>query len=300
MSSRITQSMLSRSTLGDLQDVAGRLAQTQRKLSTGKEITRPSDDPFAAGRALSLRGDVEGLRQYARNAADAEGWVAATDSALGAITDIAQRARELLLQGASDTVPQSARDKIAAEIDQLAEAAKQEGNATHAGRYLLAGTATGTQPYTTAGDAYGGDGADIARTIGPGVSVVVNVRGSDVLGDGADGRLLNVLRDIAADLRGSTPADRAALRGGDLIALDASVDTLLTRRAQVGATANRLQAAGGRLAELEESAATLLSETEDADMAQVLIDYSMQQSVYQSALKAGANVVQVSLLDFLR
>jgi len=35
-------------------------------------------------------------------------------------------------------------------------------------------------------------------------------------------------------------------------------------------------------------------------MAKTLIDYSLQQSVYQSALKSGANILQGSLLDFLR
>ncbi|MEA2385870.1 MAG: flagellar hook-associated protein 3 FlgL, partial [Thermoleophilaceae bacterium] len=71
-------------------------------------------------------------------------------------------------------------------------------------------------------------------------------------------------------------------------------------RATVGATTNRLEAADNRLAEVEESAIKLLSDVEDADMAKTLIDFSMQQNVYQSALHAGANIIQQSLLDFLR
>ena len=43
-----------------------------------------------------------------------------------------------------------------------------------------------------------------------------------------------------------------------------------------------------------------LSNTEDADMAKTLIDFSTQTSAYQAALKAGANIVQTSLMDFLR
>lgn len=62
----------------------------------------------------------------------------------------------------------------------------------------------------------------------------------------------------------------------------------------------RVSAADTRLAELEENARGLLSKTEDADMAATIVDYSMQQSVYQSALRAGAGIVQTSLLDFLR
>jgi flagellar hook-associated protein 3 FlgL len=292
--------MVSRSVLADLNDVSTRMSETQRKMATGKQLTRPSDDPFAVGRALALRTDLDGLGQYRRNAADGEVWTQATDTTLGTLTDIAQRARELLLQGANGTAAGSQRTAIANEIDQLIESAKQSANSAYAGRSLFAGTATDVKPYTMASDAYAGDTGDIVRTIGPGVSVVVNVRASDVLGSGADGKMLNGLRDIVAHLRGGTAADQTALTGTDIVAIDRSIDDLLAKRAQVGATANRLQAADGRLAELEEGLQGQLSKTEDADMAATLIDYSTQQAVYQSALRAGAGIVQASLLDFLR
>jgi flagellar hook-associated protein 3 FlgL len=292
--------MVSRSVLADLNAVSARMSETQRKMATGKELTRPSDDPFAVGRALALRTELEGLGQYRRNAAEGEAWTQASDSALGTLTDIAQRARELLLQGANGTAGASERAVIAGEIDQLIESAKQGANSAYAGRTLFAGTATDVKPYTMTSDVYAGNGGDIVRSIGPGVSVVVNVRASDILGSGADGKMLNGLRDIAAHLRGGTAADQAALSGTDIVAIDRSIDDLLSKRAQVGATANRLSAADSRLAELEEGVTGMLSKTEDADMAATLIDYSTQQSVYQSALRAGAGIVQASLLDFLR
>lgn len=297
---RITSSMIQRGVLSDLNDIATKVSRTQLRLSSGKQILRPSDDPAGTGRALGLRTEVEGLGQYRRNASDAAGWASATDTALGTITDIGGRARDLLLQGANGTSSPSERAKIADEIDQLVASAKDTANSTYAGRSLFAGTATSTRPYASAGDAYLGDAGDVVRSIGPGISVIVNARGSDVLGDGADGRLLNTLRDISAHLRGGTPADDADLRGVDIVAIDRSIDSVLTARAQVGSTASRLSAATDRLAELEENARGLLSQTEDADMAATIVDYSMQQSVYQSALRAGAGIVQSSLLDFLR
>jgi len=298
---RITSSMITRGVLADLNDVATRVSDTQRKMATGKQLTRPSDDPFAVGRALGLRTEVEGLVQYQRNTDDAQGWASSTDTALGAIGDIAQRGRELLLQGANGSISGTDRGRIADEIDQLIGAAKQDANATQAGRSIFAGTATNAQPYATGSDAYLGDGGDIVRQIGPGVAVAINARGSDVLGSGgADGKMLSVLRGISAHLRGGTPADMTALSTTDITGIDRSLDTVLSTRAQVGAVVNRLSSASGRLAELEQSSRGLLSKTEDADMAATLIDYSTQQAVYQSALKAGAGVVQASLLDFLR
>ena len=304
MSTRITNSMITRSLLSDLNNVADRLARTQQKLSSGKELTRPSDDPFGVSRALSLRGSLEATRQYQRNAAEATAWEDVTEQALSRITDAVQRARELLIQGASDSSGPEAREALAAEIETLIDSVKQEANATYGGRFVFAGTDTTTRPYALgAVDTYAGNTAAVAREIGPGVSLNVNVIGSDVLGQGqgaADNKLLHVLRDVVDDLRGGTPANANDLRGTDLQRLDASLGDLTRVRAVVGATTNRLETAESRLLELEESTMTLLSETEDADMARTLIDYSMQQSVYQSALRAGANIVQASLLDFLR
>lgn len=302
MGPRITNLMLSQGVLSDLAAAKARQSQTQHKLSSGREITRPSDDPFATNRALALRGDVEGVRQHRRNADDALTWQTITDVALGKVTDFTQRARELVVQGASDSAGPAARASLAAEIDQLIEAVKQEANASYAGRYVLAGTATTTRPYAAGpGDAYAGDAGVIAREIGPGVAVVVNVTADAVLGSGGgDGRLLDVLRGVAAHLRGGTPADAEALRNGDLIGLDRGIDELNRVRASVGATMNRLQTATARLAETEEATVRLLSGVEDADMAKAMVDFSMQQATYHAALRSGANVVQASLLDFLR
>lgn len=304
MSTRITNSMLTRSLLADLNAGAERLAHTQRKLSSGKELTRPSDDPFAVSRAIALRSSIEATRQHGRNVNEAIAWTGVTETALSRITDTVQRARELLVQGASDASGPAGRDAIASEIEALIKTVKQEANASYAGRHVFSGTATGTPPYAVSGgDAYAGDAGAVVREIGPGVTVQVNATGSDILGGGqaaADGKLLHVLRDMVDHLRGGTAADADALRTTDLARLSANLDELTRVRAVVGATQNRLETAAGRLAEIEETATDLLSRTEDADMAKALVDFSMQQSVYQSALRAGANVIQASLLDFLR
>ena len=297
--------MISRSVLNDLNEVSQRLSKTQQRMSSGKQITRASDDPYGASRALTLRGDIEGTQQYQRNVNEATAWENVTDAALAKITEAVHRARELALQGANDSAGQSARNAAAAEIDQLIQSVKQEANASYGGRYVFSGTNTDIRPYdvAAASDIYSGDAGIVAREIGPGVSVPVNVLGIDLLGQGqlaADGKLLNVLRDLSDHLKSGTVVDMNTLRSTDLKGLDASLDAINQARATVGATTNRLESADGRLQEVEESLTKLLTDVEDADMAKTYVDFSMQQSVYQSALKAGANIVQQSLLDFLR
>jgi flagellar hook-associated protein 3 FlgL len=304
MSTRITTGMTQRNILSDLNRVNDRLNKVHSKISSNKEITRPSDDPYGTSRALTLRSDVAGTQQFQRNVSEAVAWQNITDAALSKMTDAVHRARELTLQGATDSAGQDARNAAAAEIDQLIESIKGEANASYGGSYVFSGTQTNTRPYAVGGvDTYAGNAGTVAREIGPGVAVQVNVLGSTLLGNGQaanDSLLIDNLRDIAQHLRAGTAVDRDTLRSTDLQALDANLQRLVQARATVGATTNRLEAADARLAEVEEASTKLLSDVEDADMVKTMIDFQMQNSVYQSALHAGANIVQQSLLDWLR
>jgi flagellar hook-associated protein 3 FlgL len=297
VNTRITQSTLSRTVLGDLQTAALRLAKTQQKISSGKELTAPSDSPYLASRALQLRSELEANKQYQDNVSEARAWQSETDSALDAINKYTLRARDLVVRAGAGTLSQTDLDAISKEIDQLAAAIKTEGNAQYGGRYIFSGTSTDTAPYADADDLYHGAASPSAvrREIGPGVQVQVNIVGSDVIGDGTTG-ILGALRQISADL---AAGNIGSLQNADLGALDAAHDQLLSQRAVSGALGNRLETAAGRLSELEESTTKLLSNTEDADMAKTLVDFSTQQAAYQAALQAGARMLQPSLLDFL-
>ena len=299
MSTRITTQMITRNVLADINATAARVDRSRDKATSGKEITRPSDNPYAAARALKLRQSVEGTRQHQRNAEDAMGWQAVTEGALSAITESVQQVRDLTVQAGSDTGGGASRRAIAQEVAGLIEAVKEQGNASYAGRYVFGGTNTQTPPYVLgdASDAYRGDDGRIAREIGPGVSLAVNIAGSRIIGSGAGDGILGALRTIHASL---VADDGPALRGPNLSGLDAQLDALLGVRAENGASQNRIEAAVSRLEQYEESTVSQLSETEDADFAQVMIDLNSQQAAYQAALKAGANIVQSSLMDFLR
>jgi len=308
MSNRITHGMMTRNVLADLNSVSSRLSKTQQKIASNKEIERPSDDPFEASRAMALRQSLAATRQQSRNAQDAMGWQEATEQSLGQITDLVHRARELVVRGATDSSDAQDRVSIATELEQIIESVKQNANATYRGSYLFSGSKTDTPPYQQgAADAYAGDEAGldpavpgVLREIGPGVTMSINTVAREFLGDGqsaGDGKLIDTLRGAVAALRAD---DAATLRDTQLGKLDQNLDALLEVRARNGARSNRLDSAVARLSEVEESTVKQLSQTEDADIAKTLIDFNSQQAAYQSALRAGASLVQTSLLDFLR
>jgi len=307
VSTRITTSMVQRNVLADLNSVSGKLTRLQMKSASGKEISRPSDDPFHASQAMALRQSLEATRQHQRNVQDAQGWADMTEDALDDITSNASLARDLLVQASTDSADPTSRKSIAAEMEQLIEAIKQGASKSYRGSYVLSGAETTSRPYAGgADDTYHGDEAGfdptlpgIVREIGPGVTMTINTVGRDVLGDGQtanDNKLLHVLRDAVDHLNaGDGPSLRA-----DLSRLDTNLDHILEVRAANGARAQRLETALSRLQQTEESTLGQLSETEDADIAKTLIELNSQTAAYQAALRAGANLVQSSLMDFLR
>jgi len=301
MIGRITNLMTAQSTLNDLELSFDRLSQTQSELSSGKKIQQPSDDPYGMSVVLNMQDQLGLLNAYNRNINDGTAWAQASQTAMTNIANIVQRARELTVASANGTNTQADLNGDAAEIKQLIDAVKQEANTNYDGQYIFSGTAN-VQPYQTAtGDTYQGNtgsAASVVRLIGPGNTVQVNVDLSSVTGSGAgDGKLIDTLNQIYADM---SSGNTSALSANDIGRLDSNFNVLTQLQASLGATTDRLQLASSRIQDLQIADTQVLSDTQDADMAQTEIDYSTQQAAYSAALKAGANIVQSSLMDFLK
>ncbi len=302
MSVRITDGMMSRRLVADLSNTTNRVADAHEQVATGKRLVRPSIDPIDSMRSVRLRADAAEAKQHQRNIDQARAWLDVTDQALGSVNDAIHRVRELTVKAGNGIYPLVDREAMATEIDQLIGLVKQAANASYNGAYVFAGQDTTGVPYDANPanpDTYGGDAGPIVRTIGPGLAVQVNVPGA-LFGDGTDGRLLSTLRDISAHLRSNVAADVEALRSTDLVALEDRLDDLLEARTTVGAVSERLESAKGRLQDVEDTVNRFRSEAEDADMAQAIMDLTNHQSVYQAALRSGAQIIQPSLMDFLR
>jgi flagellar hook-associated protein 3 FlgL len=209
-----------------------------------------------------------------------------------------QRIRELTVQAANGSNSASDDQAAAAEVNQLIDAIKQNANAQYNGQYIFSGTSTQTAPYQSgSNDTYQGGTGAITRAIGPGASIQINADISQVLGSGGgDGKLLDTLRTIASDMQSGNHGALSA----DISKLDTNFSTLTQTEAHIGAVSDQLQMASSRLEALRVDDTQVLSNTEDADMAQTEIDFSTQQAALQAALQAGARIVQTSLMNFLQ
>src|SRR5437660_1569609 len=197
MLNRVTSGTMSTELLRDVNSLTTRIARSQQQISSGKAISAPSDDPLGTQRALGLRSTIADAQQNQNNIDEANGWLQTTDDALGDVGNIINRAHELTVQGANDSLGQSQRDAIALEIDQLAEAVKESANANYQGAYVFSGAASNTAAYShqPGVDTFQGDpNGLVARTIGPGISVQINQNAGQLFGSGGgDGKLIATL-----------------------------------------------------------------------------------------------------------
>ncbi len=118
------------------------LMMAMERLSTGQRINSAKDD--AAGLAISQRmtSDVRGLAVAIRNANDGVSLAQTAESAMGEVTNMLQRMRELAVQAANGTVTGDDRKAIQAEVKQLTGEIDSVGGRTNFnGIKLLDGSA---------------------------------------------------------------------------------------------------------------------------------------------------------------
>lgn len=295
---RITHRMMGDRVIENVTENLRRLSEWQDQLSSGRRIRRPSDDPPGAHLSLLFREGLERTRQYQRNVEDARSWLEATDAALGGVTDLLNRARELTIYGANGSLEQTARDAIAEEIQTLIQHLAELGNAEIGGNFLFAGYAVAAPPFASDGRAVRAISPEesLTREIAPGVQIPVNVTGEFIHNGGTAG-IVPTLQDIKTHLEAG---DLAALSGPDLAALARHLDTVLQLRASVGGRLRRVELAAERLVASEINLRRLLSENEDIDVEKTVTELAMAEQAYRVALGSAARILQPSLLDFLR
>ena len=104
---------------GGVNNVNNALAKTIKSLSTGLRINTAADD--ASGLAVSekLRAQISGLNKAATNAQDAISMLQTAEGAMGSMTSMVQRIRELAVQAGDPAYTTNDRAMLQLEVDQL-------------------------------------------------------------------------------------------------------------------------------------------------------------------------------------
>ena len=160
------------------------------------------------------------------------------------------------------------------------------------------------------------DGAPTAQTnvaFTPGQAIQVDGLSATITGQPANGdvfqlapsspslSVFDALDQAVADLKtpGRSATRIAQSNVTNLANVDSVLGQVLSGRAQIGATLNRVDAVTDRLSALKLSSQTERSNAEDLDLTQAISDFSNQQTGYDAALKAYSMVQRLSLFNYL-
>ena len=97
----------------------------------------------------------------------------------------------------------------------------------------------------------------------------------------------------------TSEADSSTL-SAHLTTIDDNLNKLLNTRADIGARQNRVELMDERLQTQEIIATKLMSQNEDVDYEEAIVEMTTQESILRAALSAGANIIQPTLVDFIK
>ena len=302
MSLRVTQGSTVALMLAGLQSNQSNLSTLELELSSGKSITKPSDNPVGTGQALQMQSAISRNTQYQSNAQDGLSWLGTADNAMQSGVSILQRLQTLVTEGANtgsnDSTSLSA---IATEVSSLKQEMMGVANSSYLGRPVFGGTTTNSAAYvsdpSTGFVTYQGDSGTVTRTVGAGTAVQVNVNGADAFGTpttpGTD--VFSMFDQIVNDLT-SDPINLT----NDISSVQSALARMSNAQAGEGAAYNRISdmntAAGDQVMNLTGNLSTVVN----VDTAQAITNETMQQAAYQASLQAMSNILQLSLTDFLK
>lgn len=299
MGTRVTQSMLNSQMLRNINTNMNRMQTLQDQLSTGRKINKPSDDPVGISFSMRYRSELNVNEQYESNVAASQSWMDYTDTMLDQAGKVLHRVRELAVEGANGTNSKESLEAMRIEIDQMYGQMVNIGNSQFDGKYVFNGQLTDLKPFPDEENAMSAvtDTREIQFEIGLGVRMAVNKTADQVFGEpDTETNIFQVFKDLSKALSDQNYDGVSTALGK----LDQRMDAFLGVRSDVGAKSNRIQLAAERLQDIDVNVTSLLSKTEDADIAKVITNIKMDENVYQASLSAGSRLIQPSLVDFLR
>ncbi|MGB0957036.1 MAG: flagellin [Litorivicinus sp.] len=262
------------------------------RLSSGSRINSAADDAAGMAIASRLTAQASGLQVAQRNAANGISLVETADAALGTMTDLMTRARDLVLQYSDGTLSASDKTAIDAELTDInTELDRIRTTSNFAGVNLLDGSFP--------------DGVEVAN-LGSGVNIAIDASGTTVnvqLSATFGGYSFSTATETIGDsTAGAGDAAEAITNATTVGAIDTLIQEVNAARSEFGALANTFQSAIENLAAMEQGITSAAGRISDTDFARESAELAKNQILQQAgtSILAQANQSTQSVLSLLQ
>ncbi len=305
---KVSTSMFFDSASNMLSNVQSSLAKTQEQLSTGKQITKPSDVPEKAAVVTRIESELARQTSYQNSMKTVGIRLTAEETALSSSSDVMYRMKELAMQAANDTLSPADRQTVSLEMSQLRDQMLSLANSQDSnGNYLFAGSRVTHMPFTNDAKGrvvYQGDESRMLVAVGDNRRMNLNMVGSDaftnvVRDDGKGGKVgvgfFQSMDDLVASVQKS---DKVGIQRG-LGELDTLQQGLSNATAQIGTDQNVIDSQNNVLDETVLRLKTTLSDVQDLDYTEAITKLNKDQLALESAQSSFAKISQLSLFKYI-
>jgi flagellin-like hook-associated protein FlgL len=290
--------------LKSMQDLQADVSKLQQQISSGKQLTKPSDDPIVFSQTSRLQLQIDNLDQYARNITLASARVNQQSSVVGQAANIATRLQELVLQGANDTLSSTDRRSIAIEMQNLSDQLVDLGNTTDQNGEAIFGGFRAKAPVFTP-DAngrvhYSGDNGVHELQVGDGVIVQAGVDGTNSFmavrtpGESNPRSAFDIIQDAISLLKAGKSTS------GSVNQVKAVVDHFSNVQTIAGSQLSRLDS---QKAVNDNAALTLkatLSSLQDTNLEVAATQFSQKSLNLNASQQTFAKIANTSLFNYLK
>lgn len=316
---RVTNSMLVNQFMRDTQNNLGNMQIIQKQLTSGKTVNKASDDPLKVSRIMQLNRELKANEQYNKNISSTLNYLDTADTALGQLNEVLKNINDNLMAAGNGAYSTEEREAIRNTINEQIGHMGQILNTNFDGKYIFGGTRTGSKPIEVVKDNDGINHLTIVGSNNPAelekldTKLVVEVSQGVTLeytnsvtdlftftnskGETKDIRV--IMDDIMNNLGSGDSAAIEKLTGQNLTDIQDFQNHVLKTRSEVGAMQNRMKDAKSKNEDETFNMTEILSETEDIDFAETIINLMTLQSVYQASLQVSAKVLQPTLINYL-
>jgi len=290
VSSFMIFNQLTRSFQKNLQSLSG----LYNKLSSGKKIDKPSDDVIGMVRAMDYKVSINENDQYKRNIDEAYAHLEFAETTISSASEVLIRAKELAVEGANGTLSAEDRSAIAEEIANLRDQLLSLANSRFRDRYIFSGFKTDLEAFDSS-FTYQGDTGEINVMIDRNATIALNVSGNAAFSAGGV-----TFFETLDDLRMALENDDVTAIQASLTPLDNALGQVLNVRTDIGARLNYLDDQKNRIDDNNFALKTVLSITEDADLAKTASELLKTEATLEALRQSASRVISQSLMDFLR
>ena len=267
----------------------------QKRITTGKQVESPSDNPSGATLSVKARNLRASLDQYATNITTAKSFLTFSDTNLSSVNDLLNQANTIGLQGANGTNSPATLKTLATQIQTLQDNLVSYAN-TQApnGSYIFAGQSTSTKPFVANNGTltYNGDKNNVTSEIDPGKTITVNSQGSPLFED-----IYAALESLKSNLNSG---QIASISVNSLKDIQSSIAKVTTERGSIGTKLQEVSDASNSQARRKIDLTSSISNVEDVDMSQAITDFQQASTAYQAALQVASQGYKLSLMNYMQ